>query len=114
MPRWSSQLHDAVGAALLGSSLLGSSLLGPPDCGSRGGSCVGRGRRDHVPPGLVVRLRILQVRCHIAAIEEFTKAPEQVLPAQPEEARDQLGEDRAKRGRNTEDKGQSYGNINDP
>lgn len=28
MPRWSSQLHDAVGAALLGSSLLESSLLG--------------------------------------------------------------------------------------
>src|SRR5262249_21618023 len=97
-----------------GSPGCGSPGCRSPGCGFPGGSCVGRGRRDHVLPGLVVRLCILQVRCHIAAVEEFTKAPEQVLPAQPEEARDHLGEDRTKSGCNTKDKGQPYSNINDP
>jgi hypothetical protein len=47
------------------------------------------------------------------AVEELTEAAEQERSAQPEEAGDQLGEDRTKGGRNAEDKSKPYGDIND-
>jgi hypothetical protein len=61
----------------------------------------------------------------LRAPQRFPRRPDQVaggaglgpverrLPRSPRK-REQLGEDRAKRGRNTEDKGQPYGTINDP
>ena len=82
--------------------------------GLRGGGCrsaTGGGDRSR-HQGLhfvVIAYRVIQGRLAAGAVEELTEATKQIRPAQSEEARDQLGEDRTKGGRNAEDKDQPYG-----
>ena len=56
-----------------------------------------------------VALRFIHDRCSAGAVQEFLEATEQICPAQPKEARDQLGDHRGKGGGNAEGKGQPYG-----
>jgi hypothetical protein len=69
---------------------------------------------DEVLHGVVLDPGRGQVHARVLAIEELAQAAQQVCPAQPQAARDQLGDDRAEGGRGAEDEGQPDGQVKDP
>jgi hypothetical protein len=99
-----------LGSGRLGSGRLGSGRLGSGRLGF--GWCAIP--RDEVLHGVVLDPGRGEVHARVLAIEELAQAAQQVRPAQPQAARDQLGDDRAEGGRGAEDEGQPDGQVKDP